>query len=90
MYRAGIEGLLGMTRQGTQVRFAPCFPKDWPQVEMRLTLGNAPCTVTVLNPRGVGTGVTSAVLNGVPLICDGGGVTLAISQLGGVLILGLG
>jgi cyclic beta-1,2-glucan synthetase len=90
MYRAGIEGVLGLTRQGDHLRFAPCFPKAWPQVEMRLTLGPAPCTVTILNPSGAGQGVTSALLNGERLACEGGGVSLAINRLRGALVIGLG
>jgi cyclic beta-1,2-glucan synthetase len=90
MYRAGIEGVLGLTRQGDHLRFAPCFPKVWPQVEMRLTLGPAPCTVTILNPSGAGQGVTSALLNGERLACEGGGVSFAINRLRGALVLGLG
>jgi cyclic beta-1,2-glucan synthetase len=31
MYRAGIEGILGLTRHGALMRFAPCLPKAWPR-----------------------------------------------------------
>ena len=90
MYRAGIEGLLGITRRGDSLRFAPCFPKAWPQVELRLTLGPSPCTVTILNPLGLGTGIKAARMNGSEMTCVAGSVTLAIDQLQGELILEIG
>ncbi|MDZ4394618.1 GH36-type glycosyl hydrolase domain-containing protein [Cypionkella sp.] len=90
MYRAGIEGLLGITRTGDSLRFAPCFPKAWPQVEVRLTLGPAPCLVTILNPDGLGTGLKSARLNGVNIPCEAGSLTVAIEQLQGELIVEIG
>ncbi len=90
MYRAGIEGLMGMTRAGETLRFAPCFPKHWPQVDLRLTLGPAPCTVTILNPHGLGTGLTSARLNGESLPCDAGVLIVPVAKVQGELILQIG
>ena len=29
MLRAGIEGILGLTRKGDSLRFDPCLPKGW-------------------------------------------------------------
>ncbi|MDO8984651.1 GH36-type glycosyl hydrolase domain-containing protein [Cypionkella sp.] len=90
MYRAGIEGLLGLTRQGDTLRFAPCFPKAWPQVELRLTLGPAPCVVKILNPHGLGAGLKTANLNGKDIACEAGVLTLALDRLEGALILEIG
>ena len=90
MYRAGIEGLLGITRNGDTLRFAPCFPKAWPQVDLRLTLGPAPCLVTILNPLGLGTGIKAARLNGTEMTCSAGSLTIGIHQLQGDLILEIG
>lgn len=90
MYRAGIEGLMGITRQGDMLRFAPCFPKAWPQIELRLTLGPAPCNVKILNPQGLGTGLKTAKLNGVDIECVAGSLTIPIKALQGTLILQIG
>ncbi|OYU38709.1 MAG: glycosyl transferase [Pseudorhodobacter sp. PARRP1] len=90
MYRAGIEGLIGITRQGDTLSFAPCFPKAWDKVELRLTLGPSPCDVTILNPQGLGTGVTSAQLNGVAIACEAGSVRVPLADLHGSLILQIG
>ena len=88
MLRAGIEGILGLTRKGDSLRFDPCLPKGWPQVELRLTLRPAPCRVTVLNSSGLGRGVTTALLNGRPLLCDGS-VSVPIDHLTGELVINL-
>ncbi len=90
MYRAGIEGLLGITRQGDTLRFAPCFPKAWPKVDLRLTLGPAPCNVKILNPLGLGTGLKTARLNGENIACEAGVLTLALDRLQGELTLEIG
>jgi cyclic beta-1,2-glucan synthetase len=90
MYRAGIEGLLGLTRQGDTLRFAPCFPKAWPQVELRLNLSPAPCVVKILNPHGLGAGLKTANLNGKDIACEADALTLALDRLEGELILEIG
>ncbi len=72
------------------MQFAPCFPKDWPQVDLRLTLGPAPCKVTILNPQGLGTGLVAAHLNGTALDFDAGVLTVPLDQLQGELILEIG
>ncbi len=89
MLRAGVEGILGLTRQGDRMRFDPCLPKDWPQVELRLNPGPTLCHVTVLNLGGIGHGVTSAKLNGQAVPCDGG-LSLATADLTGELVIQLG
>ena len=89
MYRAGIEGILGLTRHGDSVHLNPCLPKDWPQIELYLRLGPSPCHVTVLNAEGAGSGITSARLNGVDLFCKDG-VSVLVSQLTGDLVLHIG
>ena len=90
MYRAGIEGLIGLTRAGDTLRFDPCFPKDWPQIELRLTLGAAQCGVTILNPAGTGKGVRRAQLNGENLPCSAGELVLPLACLQGYLTIELG
>ncbi|MGV8952083.1 MAG: GH36-type glycosyl hydrolase domain-containing protein, partial [Cypionkella sp.] len=90
MYRAGIEGLLGLTKRGDSLHFAPCFPKDWPEVELHLTLGPSPCKVQILNPDGLGTGIRSACLNGEARLVEASGLTLPLAQVQGSLIIQLG
>jgi len=74
MYRAGIEGLLGLVRAGDTLIVNPCFPRDWPQVTARVRLGGDDFAITIRNPGGTGRCVVSATL-------DGEVLTLADGQL---------
>ncbi|KPQ28878.1 MAG: cyclic beta-1,2-glucan synthase ChvB [Halomonas sp. HL-93] len=38
MYRAGIEGILGIRREGAWLVIDPCLPNDWPGVSATLTI----------------------------------------------------
>jgi len=62
MYRAGIEGLIGLTREADRLRLAPCLPRDWPEVTVRVRQGECRMTITITNPGG-GTGIASAQVN---------------------------
>lgn len=86
MLRAGIEGILGLTQEGDRLRLMPCLPPDWPEVRLTLTLGPAPCRVTIRNRGGP---LTSARLNGRAL-SHGKALTLPLSELRGLLELDLG
>ncbi len=78
MYRAGIEGLLGLTRAGDTLRLNPCLPNAWPGLTATITLGAARYTITVRNPDGAGPGIRSADLNGTALTPGDGGLTLPL------------
>lgn len=41
MHRAGVEGILGIRRQGDVLIVEPCLPSAWPGFEATLTLGDA-------------------------------------------------
>jgi cyclic beta-1,2-glucan synthetase len=36
MYRSGIEAILGLSRKGQWLQFAPCIPPHWPGFSIRL------------------------------------------------------
>jgi cyclic beta-1,2-glucan synthetase len=38
MYRAGVEGILGIRREGGWLVIAPCLPHDWPGFSATLTI----------------------------------------------------
>jgi cyclic beta-1,2-glucan synthetase len=78
MYRAGIEGLLGLTRAGQTLTLDPCFPSGWPEVRMRLVHGGARLAITILNPGGSGYGVERADLDGADLPVADGRLTLTL------------
>nr|WP_315855244.1 hypothetical protein [Chenggangzhangella methanolivorans] len=47
MYRAGLEGILGVTREGAQLRVAPVIPPSWPGFEATLTVEDTVCRIRV-------------------------------------------
>ncbi|HVI87305.1 MAG TPA: glucoamylase family protein [Dongiaceae bacterium] len=81
MYRAGIEGILGLRRRGAQLLLEPCIPTTWPGFEMTFKFQSTTYRITVTNPHCVSRGIISATLDdqaiptesptGVPLIDDG-------------------
>ena len=89
MYRAGIEGLLGLTRAGPDIILDPCFPKAWPALNATLGQGALGCEISILNPNKTGHGVATASLNGQALPVEQGKVTIARDLAHGVLELRL-
>ncbi len=78
MYRAGIEGLLGLTRAGNTLRLDPCFPKEWPELEVTITLGAARYVIIIRNPDGSGPGIRSADIDGTDLKPAGEGLVIPL------------
>ena len=62
MFRAGIEGIIGLTRHGDTMRLKPCLPPDWPTAEVTLRLDGAEYTIRITRDEGPG-----AHLDGNPL-----------------------
>jgi len=80
LYRAGIEGILGLRLRGAVLLLAPCIPKEWPRFEIVFKYRSARYEIVVENPHGVSRGVARAELDGktlpvgltrVPLVDDG-------------------
>ena len=80
MYRAGIEGILGLTRAGDTLLFDPCLPKSWPEVSLRIVHDGFRADVTVDNSSQAGRGIMIAMLDGSEIVCEGGRLTLPITQ----------
>jgi cellobiose phosphorylase len=47
MYRLIIESFLGLTREGNELRFAPCLPKEWSDVTIRYRYGDTIYQITL-------------------------------------------
>lgn len=90
MYRAGIEGLLGLTRAGDRLLLNPCFPKVWPELSATITLGAAKIDITILNPAGTGQGVVAAQLDGAALVIGKDGLSVPILAKTQHLVVTLG
>jgi len=48
MYRLYVESLLGLTREGDQLRFRPCLPADWSGYRMRYVHGDSAYEIAVV------------------------------------------
>jgi cyclic beta-1,2-glucan synthetase len=81
MYRAGIEGILGIQRAGASVTVNPCIPATWPGFEATLDMAGSQYEIRVENASGRGRGVSTAYLDGVAVACDGKQVALPLDGL---------
>ena len=73
MYRAGIEGILGLTRQGDTLHLDPSIPRDWPEMHATVTVGETRLHITVVNSGRTGHGVTGGDIDGSPIAHSGTG-----------------
>jgi cyclic beta-1,2-glucan synthetase len=64
MYRAGIEGILGIHREGEFLVIDPCFPPGWPGYEARVKVGGTCYDIQVDSPSNRGRGIARATLDG--------------------------
>jgi cyclic beta-1,2-glucan synthetase len=64
MYRAGIEGLLGIRKHGNELSIAPCVPRAWTGFTAVFRHGASHYDIVVNNPHGAGRGVSGMVVDG--------------------------
>jgi cyclic beta-1,2-glucan synthetase len=57
MYRAAVENMLGLKRQGDTLQISPCVPPNWRDFSVTYRYGKSELTVVFQNPDGVATGV---------------------------------
>jgi len=67
LYRAGVEGLLGLRRHGDMLSIQPCIPRSWPGFRATLRHGASRYDIVVENPDDVSGGVSRLVVDGVRL-----------------------
>jgi cyclic beta-1,2-glucan synthetase len=79
MYRAGIEGLLGLTRAGDEIILDPCFPKAWAQIEATVRIADTRLEIFIDNPGRTGRGIAAATLDGESLHTADGQLILKLS-----------
>ncbi|WP_448132106.1 GH36-type glycosyl hydrolase domain-containing protein [Stutzerimonas chloritidismutans] len=78
MYRAGVEGILGIRREGEWLIVDPCISSHWPAFEATITLGETRYAIRVENPGQANRGIQHARLDEGPLDCMNGYVRLAL------------
>ncbi len=75
MYRAGVEGILGLERHGPFFRLNPCIPSSWPTYGIEWRFGATRYSIVVENPDRRCRGVATVELDGAP--CDPAAIPLA-------------
>ncbi len=78
MHRAGIEGILGIRREGAELVINPCIPANWQGFEATINLANTCYAIRVENPNSRCQGISSATLNGSALSHQPDGLRVAL------------
>ncbi len=79
MYRAGIEGILGLSRSGDRVTLNPCIAADWPDLSATVKHADTTLEITLTNPARVCRGLAAVTLDGLEIPHDGGPFTLQLT-----------
>jgi len=79
MQRAGMEGILGIRREGEVLILDPCIPAGWPGFEAKIVLGAARYIIQVESPGMRCAGISAAKLDGMALTCDGGALRVPVT-----------
>jgi cyclic beta-1,2-glucan synthetase len=64
MYQAGIEGILGIRRQGHHLVIAPCLPKEWPGFTAEITVCDTRYSLKVIMGSPPSAQVSAALFDG--------------------------
>jgi cyclic beta-1,2-glucan synthetase len=76
MYRAGVEGILGIRREGDCLVVNPCIPDSWPGFTATVDMHSTRYEIRVESiARG---GAMRAVLDGEPVDCNWEGVRVPL------------
>ena len=64
MYRAWVEGVLGLRLERGQLRITPVIPAGWDRIKIRYKVGQALYEILIENPDHVEQGVARVELDG--------------------------
>ncbi len=78
MYRAGIEGILGLRREGEWLCVRPCMPSSWPGFEARLVVLSTVCSILLQRSASRDLDSSQAVLDGEATPCGPQGVRIRL------------
>jgi cyclic beta-1,2-glucan synthetase len=67
LYRAGLESILGLRRQGATFAVEPCIPSSWPEYSIAWRFGRTRYEISVSNPERRCRGVATARIDGLPV-----------------------
>lgn len=65
MYRAGLESLLGLSRQDGNIRITPCIPAHWPGFSATITIGSCRYALDIRQQGNTQTGQAALMLDGI-------------------------
>ena len=68
MYRAGLENVLGFTKNGNQLSITPCLPRRWKEFKITYRYLDTTYKIHVLNPESLNTGIGAITVDGKPII----------------------
>ena len=89
MYRAGIEGILGLRRDGEFLVVDPCIPAEWPGFEATVTVGSFCCSISVVNASHHSRPIIHATLDGLPVECETGWIRVRMDGGSHILIVSI-
>ncbi|MDB5807564.1 MAG: glycosyl transferase [Betaproteobacteria bacterium] len=72
MYRAGVEGILGIRREGAMLIIDPCIPSGWPGFSATVKVEATSYEIRVEAPSSNCRGVSRATVDGAPVDCAAG------------------
>ncbi|HZG65377.1 MAG TPA: protein ndvB, partial [Herpetosiphonaceae bacterium] len=90
MYRAGLEGILGIRREGEFLVIDPCIPAAWPGFEATVRRGLTSYEIKLDNPMSCCRGLSDAELDGFAILPDKGQVRVHLDGRSHLLLLRVG
>ncbi|GGF95066.1 glycosyl transferase [Paenibacillus abyssi] len=64
MYQAGVEWILGITRQGARLHLCPCIPSEWPEYSVSYRFDTSHYHITISNPSRKSSGASALQVDG--------------------------
>jgi cyclic beta-1,2-glucan synthetase len=80
MYRAGLEGILGIRREGEYLLIDPCIPDAWPGFEATVNVASTQYRIRVANSSGAGRCLRKVILDGAALSCAPGLIRVSLDK----------
>ena len=88
MYRAGVEGILGIRREGAFLVVKPCIPDAWPGFEASVNMASTLYRIRMENPTPRARDDSHAVLDGARITVAEGRVCVPLDGRTHCLLLG--
>lgn len=80
MYQAGVQGMLGIRREGDFLVIDPCVPAAWPGFSARVSIADTHYVIQVDMPSGRCRGVSRALLDGMEIPAADGCVRVPLDR----------